>query len=76
MHDLETYHEPMAFKPERFLETEGQGPEMDPHSIAFGFGPCICPGRFLADNTIYLSLAQSLTVFNIGNATQGGIPLK
>lgn len=76
MHDPETYHEPMAFKPERFLETEGQVPEMDPHFITFGFGPCICPGRFLADNTVYLSLTQTLAVFTIGNATQDRIPLK
>lgn len=76
MHDPETYHEPMAFKPERFLEMEGQVPEMDPHSITFGFGRRICPGRFLADNTVYLSVAQTLAVFNISNATQDGIPLK
>jgi hypothetical protein len=75
MHDPTTYNDPMAFKPERFLETEGHVPEMDPHSIAFGFGRRICPGRFLADNTVYLSVAQSLTVFDISNATQEGIAI-
>ncbi|GLI79146.1 hypothetical protein PoHVEF18_007474 [Penicillium ochrochloron] len=75
MHDPTTYDDPMAFKPERFLETEGHVPEMDPHSIAFGFGRRICPGRFLADNTVYLSVAQSLTVFDVSNATQDGIAI-
>lgn len=61
-HDPAVYHDPMEFKPERFLGTE---PEMDPHNLAFGFGRRICPGRFLADNTVYLSVAQSLAVFRI-----------
>lgn len=38
MHDPETYHESMAFKPERFLETEGHVPEMDPILSPLGFG--------------------------------------
>lgn len=76
MHDSENYHDPMTFKPERFLETEGHEPEMDPHSIVFGFGRRICPGRFLADNTVYLSVGQTLAVFNISNATQDGVPIK
>lgn len=76
MHDPSIYHDPMTFKPERFLEAEGCSPEMDPHSIAFGFGRRICPGRFLADNTVYLSVAQTLAVFNISNATQDGVAIK
>ena len=38
----------MEFKPERFLETEGRDPEMDPHMLAFGFGRRICPGKDFA----------------------------
>ncbi|OOQ83920.1 O-methylsterigmatocystin oxidoreductase [Penicillium brasilianum] len=72
MHDPSIYHDPMTFKPERFLDS----PEIDPHSIAFGFGRRICPGRFLADNTVYLSVAQSLAVFNISNPTQHGVAIK
>jgi cytochrome P450 len=62
----------MTFKPERFLKTDGHEPEMDPHSLVFGFGRRICPGRFLADNTLFLSVAQSLAVFNITKAIEGG----
>lgn len=62
----------MAFKPERFLGVGGREPEKDPHAIVFGFGRRICPGRILADNTLYLSVAQSLTVFNITKVIKNG----
>ncbi|KAI2787985.1 O-methylsterigmatocystin oxidoreductase [Penicillium oxalicum] len=74
MHDPATYHDPMTFKPERFLPSEGHTPETDPHTIAFGFGRRICPGRFLADNTVFLTVAQTLAVFDIRNAVQDGVP--
>lgn len=38
LHDESVYHEPLAFKPERFL---GPNPEPDP-TVAFGFGRCVC----------------------------------
>ncbi|KAF7586776.1 hypothetical protein BBP40_008346 [Aspergillus hancockii] len=60
-HDPNVYHDPGTFKPERFLS---DNPEADPHTVAFGFGRRICPGRLLADATIFLSIAQSLTVFD------------
>ncbi|KKA21750.1 Cytochrome P450 oxidoreductase OrdA-like protein [Rasamsonia emersonii CBS 393.64] len=66
LHDPKSYHDPMTFKPERFLEQDGHPPEPDPHSLAFGFGRRICPGRLLADTSLYLSIALSLAVFNIG----------
>lgn len=62
----------MAFKPERFLKAHGREPEMDPHSLVFGFGRRICPGRFLAGNALYLDVAQSLAVFNITKAVEDG----
>ncbi|KAE8155236.1 cytochrome P450 [Aspergillus avenaceus] len=60
-HDPNVYHEPDTFKPERFL---GDTPEPDPHTLSFGFGRRICPGRLLADATIFISIAQSLAAFN------------
>ncbi|THD00192.1 hypothetical protein EYZ11_000383 [Aspergillus tanneri] len=61
-HDETIYKDPMSFNPERFL---GSAPELDPHSVAFGFGRRMCPGRLLADNSLFGYVAQSLTVFNI-----------
>ncbi|KAK7427395.1 hypothetical protein QQZ08_006164 [Neonectria magnoliae] len=71
-HDPEVYDEPMAFKPERFLETETNKPTPDPHMFVFGFGRRICPGRILADSALYLNIAQSLAVFNISKGIENG----
>ncbi|KAK1140890.1 hypothetical protein N8T08_009763 [Aspergillus melleus] len=65
MHDPKLYPDPMAFKPERFLQTDNHMPELDPHKMAFGFGRRTCPGRFLADSNLYLAVARSLTLFHI-----------
>jgi hypothetical protein len=62
----------MSFKPERFLAINGHEPEPDPHSFVFGFGRRICPGRILADNALFLNVAQSLAVFNISKAVEHG----
>lgn len=72
-HDPANYHDPMAFKPERFLGVDGREPEMDPSGIVFGFGRRICPGRFLAENTVYLSVAMSLAVFRVSKAVENGV---
>ena len=61
-HDPKAYHDPLDFKPERFL---GTNPEQDTHNLAFGFGRRICPGKDLADASIFISIAMSLAAFNI-----------
>lgn len=65
LHDPETYHDPMDFKPERFL---GPKPEPDTHNLAFGFGRRICPGKELADASMFISFAMSLAAFNVTKA--------
>ncbi|KAJ6257386.1 Cytochrome P450 monooxygenase CLM2 [Drechslerella dactyloides] len=60
--DPNVYHDPETFNPDRFL---GPNPEPNPLSFIFGFGRRICPGRKLADVSIYLTIAQSLAVFEI-----------
>jgi cytochrome P450 len=59
-HDSEVYHDPMVFKPERFLGIDGREPEMDPHAVVFGFGRRVCPGQFLADVTQFISALLGL----------------
>lgn len=66
----------MSFKPERFLADGGQKPETDPHTFVFGFGRRICPGRLLADNSLYLNIVQSLAVFDISKVIQNGRELQ
>ncbi|CAI7597643.1 unnamed protein product [Penicillium palitans] len=64
--DSEIYNEPMKFNPDRFLQREdGVAPECDPKKFVFGFGRRICPGRFLADASLFLIISKSLAVFDI-----------
>lgn len=37
----------------------------DPHDVSFGFGRRICPGRLIADTSLFLTIAHTLAVFNI-----------
>lgn len=69
MHNPELYKNPFEFRPERFLGAE---PETDPRRYVFGFGRRICPGKILADNSLYLNFAQSLAVFDIGKPVANG----
>ena len=67
------YPDPELFKPERFLKPNE---EPGPYNYVFGFGRRICPGRLLADSSLFLTIAQSLAVFDIGkpiNRQTGGV---
>ncbi|OCB88750.1 cytochrome P450 [Sanghuangporus baumii] len=72
-HDSKTDHDPMTFKSERFLDDE---PEMGPHNLSFGFGRHSCPGREFADATIYLTIAQTLAVFDINRAVMSWVEVE
>jgi len=67
-HDPEVHPDPLEFKPERFLAEGGHEPEPDPHKFVFGFGRRACPGNLLADRTLYLTVAQSLAVFDVSKS--------
>ncbi|KAJ6089845.1 hypothetical protein N7467_005061 [Penicillium canescens] len=72
-HDPLVYNDPMAFKPERFLDSpDGSPPERDPHMLVFGYGRRACPGRTLADANVFLTIAQSLAVFDISKPIRNG----
>jgi cytochrome P450 len=63
--DPEVYHEAELFKPERYSEPYN---EPLPTDVTFGFGRRICPGRYLADSSLYLTFVQVLAAFNIEKA--------
>ncbi|KAI9456445.1 cytochrome P450 [Boletus coccyginus] len=68
LHDERNYSQPMDFIPERFLNPDGKTEKkgvLDPATAAFGYGRRICPGRFMADATLWISIACILTVFDI-----------
>lgn len=52
----------MEFKPERFL---AQPPPPDPRDYVFGFGRRVCPGKLLADTSVWLTIAKSLATLDI-----------
>ncbi|KAL2814360.1 cytochrome P450 [Aspergillus cavernicola] len=66
-HDPKSYPSPTTFNPSRFLSPT---PDPDPQNLTFGFGRRICPGKLLADSTVYLSIAQSLAVFDIRTTSE------
>ncbi|KAJ3913182.1 cytochrome P450, partial [Lentinula edodes] len=63
LHDPITYPNPMAFNPDRFLCNEPA--VMEPVSAAFGYGRRICPGRFMAEGQLWISIACILSVYEI-----------
>ncbi|KAJ7503304.1 cytochrome P450 [Mycena galericulata] len=70
-HDPRVYTNPTTFDPERFIAKEGKDPELDPRDLSFGFGRRICPGRVLADASVFITVAMTLAVFNISKHPDG-----
>ncbi|KAH7014349.1 cytochrome P450 [Microdochium trichocladiopsis] len=62
LRDPAVYARPHEFEPKRFLESRL---EPDPRDEAFGFGRRVCPGRFFAEASLYLNMAQMLAVFRM-----------
>ena len=66
LHDESAFPNPGLFNPERFLTADGLLRDDVPYPIeAFGFGRRICPGRYFAYDTLWLTVANILTVFTI-----------
>ncbi|KAF8077572.1 cytochrome P450 [Lyophyllum atratum] len=65
--DDKIYANPHAFDPSRYLpKPEGNN---EPHPNGpFGFGRRICPGRHLADASLWIVMASILATFNISKA--------
>lgn len=67
LHDEAKYPDPFSFNPERFAD-EKKNAELEINELpyaAFGFGRRICPGRWLALDTIWITIASVLAVYNI-----------
>lgn len=71
--DEEIYPEASTFKPERFLKRSGPGehplvlnPDVrDPADIVFGFGRRICPGQYMAYDSMWIAIVSVLSVFDV-----------
>ncbi|THH13243.1 hypothetical protein EW146_g6950 [Bondarzewia mesenterica] len=66
-HDETKHPDAFAFKPERF-EDEKKNMELGtnnlPH-IVFGFGRRVCPGRWLAFDSLWITIASVLSVYTV-----------
>ncbi|KXN92569.1 O-methylsterigmatocystin oxidoreductase [Leucoagaricus sp. SymC.cos] len=67
--DPKLYDDPLVFNPKRFL---GPNPQCDPRKICFGFGRRICPGRVMAEASIFISCVMTLAVFDISKYVEEG----
>ncbi|KAJ7622234.1 cytochrome P450 [Roridomyces roridus] len=67
LHDENVYPDPYTFRPERFLTEDGKlDPTIpDPTEVAFGLGRRSCPGRHLAELSIWIAVVSVLAVFDI-----------
>lgn len=73
LHDPKVYHDPETFDPARYLEPRN---EPDPFADAFGYGRRVCPGRYLATESLYLTIARLLAAFTIEKAVdKNGKPI-
>ncbi|GCB27763.1 O-methylsterigmatocystin oxidoreductase [Aspergillus awamori] len=61
-HDPNFYPHPEKFDPERFL---GENPQPDPSGWVFGFGRRVCPGRVLADASVFVTVGMVLSAMRI-----------
>lgn len=75
LHDPEVYPDPFQFDPSRHISTPGKEAQRDPRNVCFGYGRRICPGMHLAEASLFLTIAMSLSVFDIKKKVENGIAI-
>ncbi|KAI9162740.1 Cytochrome P450 monooxygenase CLM2 [Paramyrothecium foliicola] len=65
LHDPDVYADPSSFDPERYFESRN---EPDPSEHVFGYGRRICPGRYLAVESLFITISRILAAFDISKA--------
>jgi len=64
--DNESFQDPYEFKPERWLQ------HPDQPFCAFGFGRRSCPGKQIAQNSLFIVIARILWAYNISHCYVNG----
>ncbi|KAJ7069771.1 cytochrome P450 [Mycena amicta] len=66
-YDESIYPEPEKFKPERFLDADGQlTNNLD--VLAYGHGRRVCAGRHMAEETVWAAIVSILSTFDVAKA--------
>ncbi|KAJ7142241.1 cytochrome P450 [Mycena epipterygia] len=68
LQDEDMYPDPSVFKPERFLRDGKPNPDVRDPQAVFGFGRRICPARHMALESVWITIASILSVFDITKA--------
>ncbi|KAJ7486676.1 cytochrome P450 [Mycena latifolia] len=79
LHDEVTYGpDTDKFIPERWLTADGKiNPAIREPTAAFGFGRRICPGRDMAQWSVWICAASILAMFNISKSVdKAGVPIE
>jgi cytochrome P450 len=66
-HNEVKYPNPSEFKPERFLNPDGTLTD-DTVSVVWGFGRRVCPGRHLAEASMWSAIVSMLAIFKFSKA--------
>ncbi|KAI0340919.1 cytochrome P450 [Trametopsis cervina] len=64
-YDPKDYPDPEKFNPERFLKDGKINRDVRNPELVFGFGRRICPGRFLALDTAFITVSSVLHTFDV-----------
>ncbi|KAK0234199.1 cytochrome P450, partial [Armillaria fumosa] len=67
LHDEKDYPNPLVFDPDRFIPQDGENVQPKP-TAAFGFGRRICPGRYLALDTVWIAIASMVSTLSFSKA--------
>ena len=66
LRDERLYPEPELFKPDRFMRDGHLNPDVPNASIAaFGFGRRVCPGRYMAYDSMWIAMASILATLDL-----------
>ncbi|KAJ7142243.1 cytochrome P450 [Mycena epipterygia] len=68
LQDEDMYPDPSVFKPGRFLRDGKPNPDVRDPQAVFGFGRRICPARHMALESVWITIASILSVFDITKA--------
>ncbi|KZT71079.1 cytochrome P450 [Daedalea quercina L-15889] len=76
LHNPSLYPDPFEFKPSRYSKADNEL-NPDPRLYVFGYGRRACPGKTLAEDTMFRVVTATLALFDISMPTDSqGRPIK